>query len=63
MEFPQWFEDQKINCVHVSDVAKAIFHLAVNGKPNSVYNLCGKDNLGNQSYLLFSNSFRHQKVE
>jgi len=45
MEFPQWFEQQKINAVHVSDVAKALWHLALHAPPSSIYNLAGKDNL------------------
>jgi len=45
MEFPQWFEQQKINAVHVSDVVKGLWHLALNGAPSSIYNLAGKDNL------------------
>jgi len=53
MEFPQWFEQQKINAVHVKDVAKALWHLATNGAPNSVYNLAGKDNLDTKKLNVF----------
>jgi len=42
MEFPSWFEETKINTVHVFDVAKALWHLATNGKVGSVYNLADK---------------------
>jgi len=42
MEFPSWFEETKINTVHVSDVAKAIWHIAANGKVGGVYNLADK---------------------
>jgi len=45
MEYPNWFEAQKINTVHVSDVCKALWHLAVNGTVGAVYNLADKDNL------------------
>jgi len=43
MEFPSWFEETKINTVHVSDVAKAIWHVASNGKVGGVYNLADKN--------------------
>jgi len=36
---------KKINTVHVSDVCKALWHLAVNGTVGAVYNLADKDNL------------------
>jgi nucleoside-diphosphate-sugar epimerase len=53
MEFPQWFEQQKINAVHVKDVVKALWHLAMNGAPNSVYNLAAKDNLDTKKLNVF----------
>jgi len=53
MEFPQWFEEQKINCVHVKDVCRAIWHVAVNGSPKSVYNLSGKDELDQRKLNVF----------
>jgi len=43
MEFPQWFEETKINTVHVTDCAKAIWHIAANGTVGSVYNLADKN--------------------
>jgi len=39
MEFPQWFEETKINTVHVSDVAKALWLIATNGVVGKEYNL------------------------
>jgi len=38
MEF-LWDKDLKLNTVHVRDVVAALWHLAVNGKPGSLYNL------------------------
>jgi len=43
MEFPSWFEETKINTVHITDTAKAIWHIASNGKVGSVYNLADKN--------------------
>ena len=43
MEFPSWFESQKINTVHVADVCKALWHLVQNGKVGEVYNLADKN--------------------
>jgi len=43
MEYPEWFEKTKINTVHVSDVARALWHLAANGKVGEVYNLADKN--------------------
>lgn len=40
-----WTGDMKINSVHVTDCARAIWHLLVNGKKGDVYNLCDKTNL------------------
>jgi len=45
MEYPQWFEQQKISTVHVTDVCKALWHLAMNGKAGTVYNLADKGHL------------------
>jgi nucleoside-diphosphate-sugar epimerase len=42
MEF-LWDKDLKINTVHVSDVVSAIWHLAQNGKPGTVYNLADEN--------------------
>lgn len=42
LEFPKWFEEQKINTVHVRDVAKALVHLVSNGAVGEVYNLADK---------------------
>jgi len=44
MEYPDWFEETKINTVHVKDVAKGLWHLASNGKIGEVYNLADKNN-------------------
>jgi len=44
MEYPNWFETQKLNTVHVADVCKALYHLAANGSVGSIYNLADKDN-------------------
>jgi nucleoside-diphosphate-sugar epimerase len=48
MEF-LWDKDLKCNTVHVEDVVRALWHLAINGKPGSVYNLCdtNESNQGN----------------
>jgi len=55
MEF-LWDKDLKINTVHVSDVVSAIWHLAQNGKPGSVYNLADENDTtqGNLCPLLES---------
>jgi len=53
LEFPNWFEEDKINTVHVSDVAKAIWHVAVNGTPGSIYNLADKSDLNQKKLNLF----------
>jgi len=45
MEYPQWFEQQKISTVHVSDVCRALWHVAMNADVGSVYNLADKGNL------------------
>jgi len=42
LEFPSWFEKTKINTVHVNDVAKGLWHLAMNGSVGSAYNLADK---------------------
>jgi len=38
MEF-LWDKDLKLNTVHVRDVCRALWHLATQGKPGSIYNL------------------------
>jgi len=43
LEYPQWFEESKINTVHVSDAARALWHVAANGKVGEVYNLGDKN--------------------
>jgi len=43
MEF-LWDKDLYLNTVHVRDVANALWHLATNGKPGSVYNLADESN-------------------
>jgi len=43
MEF-LWDKDLALNTVHVRDVAAALWHLAKNGKPGSVYNLADESN-------------------
>jgi len=43
MEFPQWFEETKINTVHVTDASKAIWHIATNGEIGKVYNVADKN--------------------
>jgi len=42
MEF-LWDKDLRINTVHVDDVCTALWHLAQNGKPGSVYNLADEN--------------------
>jgi len=42
LEYPQWFEENKINTFHVNDVARALWHLSANGKVGDVYNLVDK---------------------
>jgi len=42
MEF-LWDKDLCLNTVHVRDVAAALWHLATNGKPGSVYNLADEN--------------------
>jgi len=42
MEF-LWDKDLAINTVHVRDVVAALWHLALNGKPGSVYNLADEN--------------------
>jgi len=44
LEYPDWFEKTKINTVFVTDVARAIWHLASNGKVGTTYNLADKNN-------------------
>jgi len=39
MEF-LWDKDLRINTVHVRDVVAGLVHLAQNGKPGDIYNLC-----------------------
>jgi len=43
LEYPSWFEESKISTVHVKDVARALWHLATNGKKGDVYNLADKN--------------------
>jgi len=45
LEYPKWFEQQKINTVHVHDAARALWHLSQNGEVGKTYNLADKDNL------------------
>lgn len=40
-----WSGDMKINCVHVTDCARAIWHLFLNGKKGDVFNLADKTDL------------------
>jgi len=42
LEYPSWFEEQKIASVHVRDVAKALHHLCLNGEVGKIYNLADK---------------------
>jgi len=39
MEFPQWFEEQKISTVHVQDVAAALAFIINRGEVGKIYNL------------------------
>lgn len=41
MEF-LWTKDLRVNTVHVRDVARAIWHVAMNGKKGAIYNLADK---------------------
>lgn len=43
LEYPKWFEENKIPTAHISDAVKAIWHLAVNGTAGSVYNVVDKN--------------------
>jgi len=43
MEYPQWFEQTKINTVHVKDVARALWHVATNAGAKEVFNLADKN--------------------
>jgi nucleoside-diphosphate-sugar epimerase len=43
MEYPSWFEDQKISTVHVADVVRAIWILALSGENGQVYNIADKN--------------------
>eukprot|EP01114_Cavostelium_apophysatum_P001367 TRINITY_DN1117_c0_g1_i1.p1 TRINITY_DN1117_c0_g1~~TRINITY_DN1117_c0_g1_i1.p1 ORF type:complete len:369 (-),score=87.04 TRINITY_DN1117_c0_g1_i1:65-1171(-) len=43
LEIPGWWEEIKMNTVHVNDVVKALWHLAANAKPGDVYNLADKN--------------------
>jgi len=43
LEYPKWYEESKRNTVHVTDVARALWHIAVNGKAGDVYNLADKN--------------------
>lgn len=45
-----WTGDLKINCVHVSDVAQAIWHLWEKGKTGDVFNLADKSDLNQQKF-------------
>lgn len=40
-----WSGDLRINCVHVVDVVRALWHLLVNGEAGSVFNLVDKSDL------------------
>jgi nucleoside-diphosphate-sugar epimerase len=40
-----WTSDLKINCVHVTDVAKAILHSFKNLKPGQTFNLSDESDL------------------
>jgi len=43
LEYPSWFEEAKINTVHVQDVANALWHIANNGKSGDIFNLADKN--------------------
>lgn len=43
LEYPQWFEDLKMPTVHVLDVVKSLWHVAVNATPGSIYNVVDKN--------------------
>jgi len=43
LEYPGWFEQTKINTVHVKDVARALWHVAINAGAHEVFNLADKN--------------------
>jgi len=43
LEYPQWFEQTKINTVHVKDAARALWHIAMNGGAKEIFNLADKN--------------------
>jgi nucleoside-diphosphate-sugar epimerase len=43
LEYPQWFEDLKIPTVHVLDVVKALWHVAINANAGSIFNVVDKN--------------------
>lgn len=44
-----WTKELRLNTVHVEDVARALWHIALNGKQGHIYNLADK---GDTSELL-----------
>jgi len=38
-----WTKDMRLNTVHVTDVATALWHLCLNGQPGEIYNLADKN--------------------
>jgi len=45
-----WTGDMKINCVHVTDVARAIVHVLTHGDRGQVFNLADKSNLTQKKF-------------
>lgn len=45
-----WTGDLRINCVHVTDVARAIWHLFLHGNKGDVYNLSDKSDLSQKKF-------------
>jgi len=43
LEYPQWFEQTKINTVHAKDVARGLWHIAMNGSVKQIFNLADKN--------------------
>lgn len=43
LEYPKWFEEAKINTVHVKDVVKGIWHVVTNSKVGDIFNLSDKN--------------------
>jgi len=63
LEYPTWFESSKISTVHVSDVARALWFLALNGKKGDIYNLADSNDTDQKKINMILEEIYGFKIE